>query len=73
MGCLERRIRVLEDLYHAGEARERTGRDEVREWKLRETLRSARRRGLLIVHGAATPQNPKSPRIVTRPPCKASL
>jgi hypothetical protein len=42
MGSLERRIRVLEDLYHAGDARERGRGDEERERKFRETLRSAR-------------------------------
>jgi hypothetical protein len=41
MGSLERRVQQLEDLYHAGEARE-PGRDEERHRKFLNTLRSAR-------------------------------
>jgi Mg-chelatase subunit ChlD len=41
MGSLEKRIQRLEDLYHAGEARE-TGDHEEREREFRDTLRGAR-------------------------------
>jgi hypothetical protein len=41
MGSLERRVQRLEDLYHAGEARE-PGRDEERQRQFLDTLRSAR-------------------------------
>ena len=41
MGSLERCIQRLEDLYHAGEARE-PGREEERQMEFLVTLRSAR-------------------------------
>lgn len=42
MGSIERRVQQLEDLYHAGEAREESGRDEERQREFLDTLRRTR-------------------------------